>query len=33
MRVVQILGMVLYPLVVHLLIKLDVPWLAVTGLV
>lgn len=33
MRVVQILGMVLYPLFVHLLIKLNVPWLAVTGLV
>lgn len=31
--VIQILGMVFYPLVVHLLIELDVPWLAVTGLV
>ena len=27
------LGMVFYPLLVHLLIKLDLPWLAVTGLV
>ncbi len=34
MRVVaQILGMVFYPLLVHLLIKLDMPWVAVTGLV
>lgn len=33
MRVFQLLGMVLYPLIVHTLIKLDVPWLAVTGLV
>lgn len=34
MRVVlQLLGMVFYPLVVHLLIELDVPWLAVAGLV
>lgn len=31
--VVQMLGMVFYPLLVHLLIKLDLPWLAVTGLV
>lgn len=31
--IVQILGMALYPLVVHLLIMLEVPWLAVTGLV
>lgn len=31
--IVQILGMALYPLVVHLLITLDVPWLAVTSLV
>ena len=31
--VIQILGMVFYPLVVHLLIELNVPWLAVTGLV
>ena len=34
MRVVlQVLGMVFYPLIVHLLIKLDAPWLAVAGLV
>ena len=34
MRVVfQLLGMIFYPLLVHLLIKLDLPWLAVTGLV
>jgi uncharacterized membrane protein len=32
-RVVQILGMLFYPLIVHLLIELEVPWLAVTGLV
>lgn len=33
MRIVfQLLGMVFYPLIVHLLIKLDVPWLAVAGL-
>lgn len=31
--VIQILGMVFYPLIVHLLIKLDSPWLAVAGLV
>ena len=31
--VIQILGMVFYPLGVHLLIELHVPWLAVTGLV
>lgn len=34
MRVVlQALGMVFYPLIVHLLIELDRPWLAVAGLV
>lgn len=34
MRVVlQVLGMVFYPLVVHLLIELERPWLAVAGLV
>lgn len=34
MRVVaQLLGMVFYPLLVHLLITLGVPWLAVSGLV
>lgn len=31
--VVQLLLMVFYPLLVHLLIKLDLSWLAVTGLV
>lgn len=31
--IVQILGMAFYPLVVHLLIMLNVPWLAVSGLV
>jgi uncharacterized membrane protein len=31
--VLQILGMVFYPLIVHLLIKLEVTWLAVAGLV
>lgn len=31
--VIQVLGLVFYPLVVHLLIKLDFPWLAVAGLV
>lgn len=31
--VLQLLGMVFYPLFVHLLIKLDATWLAVTGLV
>jgi uncharacterized membrane protein len=31
--VFQLLGMVFYPLIVHLLIKLDVPWLAVAGLI
>lgn len=31
--VVQLLVMVFYPLLVHLLIKLDLSWLAVTGLV
>jgi len=31
--VFQLLGMIFYPLLVHLLIKLDLPWLAVTGLV
>lgn len=31
--VLQALGMVFYPLIVHLLIELDRPWLAVAGLV
>lgn len=31
--VLQLLGMVFYPLLVHLLISLDLPWLAVVGLV
>jgi len=31
--VLQLLGMVFYPLVVHLLIRLDATWLAVAGLV
>ena len=31
--VLQILGMIFYPLVVHLLISMDAPWLAVAGLV
>lgn len=31
--VIQVLGMVFYPLIVHLLIKLDAVWLAVFGLV
>lgn len=31
--VLQVLGMVFYPLIVHLLIALDRPWLAVVGLV
>jgi len=30
---IQLLGMVFYPLVVHLLIKLEITWLAVLGLV
>lgn len=32
-NVLQILGMIFYPLIVHLLIALEVPWLAVAGLV
>jgi len=31
--IVQVLGMAFYPLLVHLLISMEAPWLAVTGLV